>query len=152
TAATGTQICVTATLIDGLILGRAASHHSAAYRSVMIFGNATPITDAEERAEALARVVEGILPGRLSGANAARRPSAEEAQYTAVLTMPIQEFSIKTRSGFARDEPKDDAVEAWAGIIPLALTPGTPVPDANTATRFPTPDYTALRQERTSRP
>ncbi|MFG2874184.1 pyridoxamine 5'-phosphate oxidase family protein [Streptomyces sp. NPDC048337] len=147
-AAAGTPVCVTATLIDGLILGRAASHHSAAYRSVMVFGRATAIEDVEERADALARIVECVVPGRLSGPHAARRPSREEAEYTAVLTMPIEEFSIKTRSGFARDEPKDDAVEAWAGFIPFASTAGTPVPDSITGTRFPAPDPAVLDRTR----
>ncbi|MEV7723606.1 pyridoxamine 5'-phosphate oxidase family protein [Streptomyces sp. NPDC087917] len=140
--ATGTAVCVTATLIDGLILGRAASHHSAAYRSVMVFGRATAIEDLEERADALARIVEGVLPGRLSGPHAARRPDIEESRYTAVLSLPIEEFSVKTRSGFARDEPKDDGVESWAGVIPLTLTAGAPEPDALTGTRFPAPQYT----------
>lgn len=141
TAAGGAPLCVTATLIDGVILGRASSHHSAAYRSAMIFGQASAIEDEGERAEALARVVESVVPGRLSGPNAARRPSVEEAHYTAVLTMPIEEFSMKVRAGFARDEPKDDEIEAWAGYIPLTTTPGTPVPDAITGTRFTAPVY-----------
>ncbi|MFB9370859.1 MULTISPECIES: pyridoxamine 5'-phosphate oxidase family protein [Kitasatospora] len=141
TAAAGAPLCVTATLIDGVILGRASSHHSAAYRSVMVFGRATPIEDAQERADALAEVVESVIPGRLSGPNAARRPSVEEAHYTACLTMPIEEFSMKVRAGFARDEPKDDHVEAWAGWIPLTTAPGTPVPDAITGTRFSAPAY-----------
>ncbi|MEV5978027.1 pyridoxamine 5'-phosphate oxidase family protein [Streptomyces sp. NPDC052114] len=140
-AAAGAPLCVTATLIDGVILGRASSHHSAAYRSVMVFGQASPIEDAHERAEALARVVESVVPGRLSGPHAARRPSVAEAHYTAVLTLPIEEFSMKVRAGFARDEPKDDGVEAWAGHIPLTTTAGTPVPDALTGTRFPAPVY-----------
>ncbi|MCX4775528.1 pyridoxamine 5'-phosphate oxidase family protein [Streptomyces sp. NBC_01264] len=141
TVSSGAPVCVTATIIDGLILGRAASHHSAAYRSVMVFGTATPVEDAAERAEALARVVENVVPGRLSGANAARRPSVEEAEYTAIMTMPISEFSIKVRAGFARDEPKDDEVAAWAGTIPLTTTPGAAVPDAITGTRFSAPAY-----------
>ncbi|MCP3754669.1 pyridoxamine 5'-phosphate oxidase family protein [Streptomyces sp. TBY4] len=141
TVSSGAPICVTATLVDGVILGRAASHHSAAYRSVMVFGTATPVEDAAERAEALARVVESVVPGRMSGANAARRPSVQEAEYTAIMTMPITEFSIKVRAGFARDEPKDDEVEAWAGWIPLTTTPGAPVPDTITAGRFPAPAY-----------
>lgn len=141
TTASGVPVCVTATLIDGLILGRAASHHSAAYRSVMIFGRATPVEDEAERAEALARVVESVIPGRLTGTGAARRPSVEEARYTAVLTLPIEEFSVKVRAGFARDEPKDDAVQAWAGWIPLTTTPGTPVPDALTGDRLAAPAY-----------
>ncbi|MFE3194998.1 pyridoxamine 5'-phosphate oxidase family protein [Nocardia sp. NPDC059240] len=145
TVTTGVPICVTVTQVDGLILGRAASHHSAAYRSVMIFGTATAVEDPQERADALGRIVEGIIPGRLSGPHAARRPNVEEAGYTAVLWLPIEEFSIKTRAGFARDESKDDAVEAWAGHIPLELTAGTPVPDAITGTRFPAPDIATLR-------
>ncbi|MFJ2770966.1 pyridoxamine 5'-phosphate oxidase family protein [Streptomyces sp. NPDC087300] len=144
-AASGVEVCVTVTLFDGLILGRAASHHSGAYRSVMVFGRATGIEDHEERAELLGQIVEGIVPGRLSGARAARRPSTDEAAYTAVLALPIEEFSLKTRSGFARDEPKDDGVEAWAGTIPFNVTPGTPVPDALTGARFPAPDTSALR-------
>ncbi|GAA4102132.1 pyridoxamine 5'-phosphate oxidase family protein [Streptomyces hundungensis] len=141
TAAAGARLCVTATLIDGVILGRASSHHSAAYRSVMIFGQAAPIEDEQERADALAQVVESVIPGRLSGPYAARRPHVDEAHYTACLTLPIEEFSMKVRAGFARDEPKDDHVEAWAGWIPLTTTPGEPVPDAITGTRFPPPAY-----------
>ncbi|MFF3643279.1 pyridoxamine 5'-phosphate oxidase family protein [Streptomyces sp. NPDC002564] len=141
TAAGGAPLCVTATLIDGVILGRASSHHSAAYRSVMVFGQASPVEDEQERADLLARIVESVIPGRLSGPHAARRPSVAEAHYTAVLTMPIEEFSMKVRAGFARDEPKDDEVAAWAGHIPLTVTPGTPVPDAITGTRFPAPVY-----------
>ncbi|MFJ9342243.1 pyridoxamine 5'-phosphate oxidase family protein [Streptomyces sp. NPDC101733] len=140
-AAAGAPLCVTATLIDGVILGRASSHHSAAYRSVMIFGRAALIEDGQERADALAQVVESVIPGRLSGPYAARRPSVAEAEYTACLTMPIEEFSMKVRAGFARDEPKDDEVEAWAGWIPLTTSPGAPVPDAITADRFPAPAY-----------
>ncbi|MEY9870593.1 nitroimidazol reductase NimA-like FMN-containing flavoprotein (pyridoxamine 5'-phosphate oxidase superfamily) [Streptacidiphilus sp. MAP12-33] len=141
TAAAGAPLCVTATLIDGLILGRAASHHSAAYRSVMIFGRAAPVEDERQRADMLGRIVESVVPGRLDGPNAARRPSVEEAHYTAVLTMPIEEFSMKVREGFARDEPKDDAVEAWAGFIPFTPAPGPPVPDTITGTRFTAPAY-----------
>ncbi|MCX5408951.1 pyridoxamine 5'-phosphate oxidase family protein [Streptomyces sp. NBC_00335] len=141
TAASGAPLCVTATLIDGVILGRASSHHSAAYRSAMIFGTATAIEDEQERADALADVVESVIPGRLSGPYAARRPNVEEARYTACLTMPITEFSMKVREGFARDEPKDDQVESWAGWIPLTTTPGTPVPDTITGDRFPAPHY-----------
>jgi nitroimidazol reductase NimA-like FMN-containing flavoprotein (pyridoxamine 5'-phosphate oxidase superfamily) len=148
TAAAGAPLCVTATLIDGLILGRAASHHSAAYRSVMVFGRATGIEDAQQRAEALARIVESVVPGRLTGPQAARRPSVEEAHYTAVLTMPIDEFSMKVRAGFARDEPKDDAVEAWAGFIPYTTATGAPVPDAITGTRFTAPDPVTLDRTR----
>jgi nitroimidazol reductase NimA-like FMN-containing flavoprotein (pyridoxamine 5'-phosphate oxidase superfamily) len=141
TAAAGAPLCVTATLVDGVIFGRASSHHSAAYRCVMIFGKARPIDDEQQRADALAKVVESVIPGRLSGPNPARRPDVEEAHYTAVLTMPIEEFSMKVRAGFARDEPKDDHVEAWAGWIPLTTTPGTPVPDNITGERFPAPTY-----------
>ncbi|MGW6704918.1 pyridoxamine 5'-phosphate oxidase family protein [Streptomyces sp. NPDC054956] len=151
TAAAGTPVCVTATLVDGLILGRAASHHSAAYRSVMVFGQATEIEDVDERADALARIVDSVVPGRMSGPYAARRPSTEESRYTAVLSMPIEEFSIKTRSGFARDEPKDDAVEAWAGFIPFTSATGTPVPDTITGTRFPAPDPALLDRTRRRR-
>ncbi|MEV0095113.1 pyridoxamine 5'-phosphate oxidase family protein [Streptomyces sp. NPDC050738] len=141
TAAAGAPLCVTATLIDGVILGRASSHHSAAYRSVMIFGQAEPVEDVQERADALAQVVESVIPGRLSGPYAARRPSVEEAKYTACLTMAIEEFSMKVRAGFARDEPKDDEVESWAGWIPLDTVAGMPVPDAITGDRFPAPAY-----------
>ncbi|MFJ7206639.1 pyridoxamine 5'-phosphate oxidase family protein [Streptomyces sp. NPDC098789] len=145
----GAPVCVTATIIDGVILGRASSHHSAAYRSVMVFGRATPVEDPAERADALAQVVESVVPGRLTGPNPARRPSVEESEYTAVLTLPIEEFSLKVRAGFARDEPKDDQVEAWAGWIPLTTAPGTPVPDAITGGRFTAPRYdTAIHRFR----
>ncbi|WP_405492932.1 pyridoxamine 5'-phosphate oxidase family protein [Nocardia sp. NBC_00511] len=137
--ASGIPLCVTVTLLDGLILGRAASHHSVAYRSVMIFGSASAVEDREQRAAALERFVEGMVPGRFSGPYPARRPDDVEVDNTAVVSLPIVEFSVKTRSGFARDEHKDDGVEAWADEIPLALTPAAPIPDARTGTRFPPP-------------
>ncbi|MFG2616949.1 pyridoxamine 5'-phosphate oxidase family protein [Streptomyces sp. NPDC048507] len=141
----GIEVCVTVTLLDGLILGRASSHHSGSYRCVMLYGRATVIEDVRERTELLNRIVEGIVPGRLTGPNAARPAGPDEAVHTAVLSLPIEEFSVKVRAGFARDEPKDDGVEAWAGHVPFRLVAGSPVPDAITGTRFPGPDLATLR-------
>ena len=140
-AAAGTPVCVTVTLIDGLVLARSAFHHSVNYRSVVIFGQAHKIDDADERRAALDVIVEGLVPGRISQPRAPRRPSEKELKATMVLALPLDELSVKVRDGNAIDEQEDYDLDVWAGVIPLTLVPGEPIPDPLVTRLPPIPDY-----------
>jgi nitroimidazol reductase NimA-like FMN-containing flavoprotein (pyridoxamine 5'-phosphate oxidase superfamily) len=121
----GAPVCLTATLIDGLVLARSAFHHSVNYRSAVLLGEATAITDPEEKRHALARFVDKAAPGRWPHI---RPPSPRELRATSVLSLPIAEASAKIRSGPPIDEPEDLALGVWAGVIPLELRAGEPEP------------------------
>jgi len=122
--AKGTQMCVTVTLVDGLVLARSAFHHSMNYRSVVVFGQATPITDLTLRRAALDRLVEHIVPGRSAEA---REPNEREVRGTLVLALPLDECSVKVRAGGPLDEDDDMDLPVWAGVIPLTTVAGAPV-------------------------
>jgi nitroimidazol reductase NimA-like FMN-containing flavoprotein (pyridoxamine 5'-phosphate oxidase superfamily) len=122
----GLEACVTVTLLDGLVLARSAFRHSMNYRSVVIFGVATPVTDPTEKAAALHAIVEHIIPGRWP---AVRPPTAQELEVTSVLRLPIDEASAKVRSGPPLDNAEDVGRPCWAGVIPLRLTALPPVRD-----------------------
>jgi nitroimidazol reductase NimA-like FMN-containing flavoprotein (pyridoxamine 5'-phosphate oxidase superfamily) len=122
----GVPVCVTVTLLDGLVLARSAFHHSVNYRSVVILGTADEVADPAERMEALHAFVEHVLPGRWKEV---RPPSEKELRATLVLKLPITEASAKIRSGPPVDDEEDYALSCWAGVVPLALTAGAPVPD-----------------------
>ena len=122
----GVPVCLTATLVDGLVLARSAFHHSMNYRSVVVLGDAQAVTDDREKWDALHAIVEHVAPGRWSEV---REPSAKELAGTLVLRLPIEEASAKVRTGPPLDDEEDYALECWAGVLPLRLTPGTPVPD-----------------------
>jgi uncharacterized protein len=135
-AAEGLPLCVTVTLLDGLVLARSAMSHSLNYRSVVVLGRARELADAAEKRAALTAVVEHVLPGR---AAEVRAPSDKELAATRVLALPIEEASAKVRSGGPRDDPDDMAVPCWAGHLPLALCPtGPPVPDGGELHALPT--------------
>jgi hypothetical protein len=140
-AAAGTPVCVTVTLIDGLVLARSAFHHSVNYRSVVIFGQAQKIDDVDERRAALDVIVEGLVPGRISQPRAPRRPSEKELKATTVLALPLDELSVKVRDGNAIDEQEDYDLDVWAGVIPLTLAPGEPIPDPLVTELPPIPSY-----------
>ncbi|MFL5305038.1 MAG: pyridoxamine 5'-phosphate oxidase family protein [Polyangia bacterium] len=123
--AAGTPLCVTVTLIDGLVLARSAFHHSLNYRSVVLFGVARELTDGDEKAAALAAVVEHLLPGRFA---AVRPPNAKELAATRVLAVPIDTASAKRRTGGPLDDAEDEGWPCWAGEIPLVLTAQPPRP------------------------
>ena len=122
----GLPVCLTVTLVDGLVLARSAFHHSMNYRSVVVLGDAEAVTDTGEKWDALHAIVEHVAPGRWSEV---REPSAKELAGTLVLRLPIEEASAKVRTGPPLDDEEDYALECWAGVLPLRLTPGTPVPD-----------------------
>jgi len=125
-AADGTEVCVTVTHLDGLVLARSVFTHSVNYRSAMVFGTATLAGDDGERIAALRAIVEHLVPGQWA---AARQPTARELAATAVLSVPLAEASVKVRTGGPADEPGDLARDVWAGVLPAAVTFGPPEPD-----------------------
>jgi nitroimidazol reductase NimA-like FMN-containing flavoprotein (pyridoxamine 5'-phosphate oxidase superfamily) len=129
-AADGAEVCVTVTLLDGLVLARSAFHHSMNYRSAVLLGIAEKVTDEDEKRRAFDAVVEHVLPGRTG---AAREASASELRATAVLRLPIQEASAKVRTGGPKDDPEDLELPVWAGVVPLSLVAGDPVQDVDQA-------------------
>ncbi len=122
----GVPVCVTVTLLDGLVLARSAFHHSMNYRSVVILGNAVEVAGADERLVALEAIVEHIRSGRW---REVRSPSPQELRATSVLRLALDEVSAKVRSGPPLDDADDLAQGCWAGVIPLRLVAGAPVPD-----------------------
>jgi uncharacterized protein len=122
----GVPVCVTATLVDGLVMARSAFHHSMNYRSVVVLGRAEAVEDAQEKWGALHTIVEHVTPGRWVEV---RPPTDKEMAATLVLRLPIEEASAKVRTGPPVDDEEDYALEVWAGILPLRLVPGTPLPD-----------------------
>jgi nitroimidazol reductase NimA-like FMN-containing flavoprotein (pyridoxamine 5'-phosphate oxidase superfamily) len=126
TLAEGVRVCVTVTLLDGLVLARSAFHHSMNYRSVVVFGTASAVEDAAEKTEALRAITEHIAPGRWAEA---REPDEGELRKTLVLKLPLTEASAKVRTGPPVDDEADYGLPVWAGEVPLTLTAGAPVPD-----------------------
>ncbi len=122
----GMEVCVTATLIDGFVLARSGFHHSANYRSAMCFGSAHLVTDPVEKARALDGFIERLFPGRPTQM---RGHSEQELKATSVLAMPIREASAKLRTGPPKDDAEDMAAPVWAGVVPMHVGFGTPIPD-----------------------
>jgi hypothetical protein len=134
----GAPACLSVTLVDGLVLARSAFHHSMNYRSVVAFGVARPITEPRRKIEALRLMSEHLLPGRW---NDTRGPNKDELRQTTVLELPIDEASTKTREGPPNDAPADLHRQTWAGILPLTLAAGEPVPHAQLSDGVGLPDY-----------
>ena len=137
-APSGLPVCVTATLVDGLVLARAALHHSLVYRSVVVMGNARVVEDPAEKLRALQSLLDHIATGRAADC---RTPNARELAATAVLALDLVEVSAKVRSGGPVDDPEDCALPYWAGVMPLSLLPGTPVPADDLDPSTPVPPY-----------
>jgi nitroimidazol reductase NimA-like FMN-containing flavoprotein (pyridoxamine 5'-phosphate oxidase superfamily) len=127
TVAGGVDVCVTVTLVDGLVLARSAFHHSINYRSVVVFGRARVVEDVEGKRAALRAITEHIVPGRWAHV---REPHAQELKGTLVLALALDEVSVKTRSGPPLDDEEDYARPVWAGELPLHVVPQAPVADA----------------------
>jgi hypothetical protein len=134
--ARGIPVCLTVTLVDGLVLARSAFHHSMNYRSVVVFGTARDVDDPEEKRRALRRIVEHVVPGRSAET---RGPNEFEEKYTRVLAVEIEEASAKLRAGGPKDDEADLALPHWAGVIPLRLVPGRPEADPALAPGTPVP-------------
>lgn len=136
----GLPVCVTVTLLDGLVLARSIFNHSMNYRSVVILGTATAVTDPDEKLQALRLLSEHILPGRWAES---RLPNEKELKATIALRLPIQEFSAKVRQGPPIDDPEDYCFRTWAGVLPLAVIPGDPVRDDRCDPQIAVPGYIA---------
>jgi nitroimidazol reductase NimA-like FMN-containing flavoprotein (pyridoxamine 5'-phosphate oxidase superfamily) len=134
----GMDVCVTVTLLDGIVLARSAFHHSFQYRSVMVLGRTELVTDPAEKDAALTALVEHFMPGRSADARAG---SSRELAATAVLAVPLEEVSAKVRTGDPKDDDEDYALPVWAGILPLAIVPGEPIPDSRLDPTVPMPSY-----------
>jgi len=119
------QVCVTVTIIDGIVAARSAFHHSLNYRSAMIFGTPRVVTDPQERTAAFAAITNHVLPGRW---DEARQPNVKEDKGTKLLAIDIEEASAKVRTGPPGDDDEDMNSGIWAGVIPLAVMPGDPIP------------------------
>lgn len=136
--ANGIDVCVTVTLIDGLVLARSAFHHSVNYRSVVILGKAELVEDVHEKNKALEAFTEHVIPGRWAEI---RWPNEIELKATSVLKLPIEEASAKIRTGDPKDDEEDYEMNVWAGVLPLTVTPGKAIADERLASDIPTPDY-----------
>ncbi len=136
----GVPICITVTLLDGLVLARSIFNHSMNYRSVVVLGKATLVDDASEKLAALRVLSEHILPGRWDDS---RGPNERELKATSVLRVPIEEFSAKVRVGPPIDDEEDYAFPTWAGVIPLEMVAGKPIDDARLMAGKAVPDYVA---------
>jgi nitroimidazol reductase NimA-like FMN-containing flavoprotein (pyridoxamine 5'-phosphate oxidase superfamily) len=136
--ADGLPCCVTVTHLDGLVLARSSFNSSMNYRSLMVFGSARPVTDEEEKKRGLDILVEHLAPGRLADL---RDSTRKELNATTLLTLPLETFSIKSRTGPPGDPKGDLDVPVWAGVIPLELTSGEPVGAPDMAAGVPLPDY-----------
>jgi hypothetical protein len=131
-------VCVTVTLLDGLVLARSIFNHSMNYRSVVILGKATVVADPIEKIEVLRRLSEHILPGRW---DESRPPNERELKATFALRVPIAEFSAKVRIGPPIDDEEDYSFQTWAGVIPLETVAQPPVPDERCSPEIPVPVY-----------
>lgn len=141
----GVGLCVTVTLLDGLVLARSAFHHSMNYRSVVLLGTASVVDEPTEKRAAFRALVEHVVPGRYAGV---RPPTDDEIAGTLVLRLPIDEGSAKIRSGPPIDDEADYAWPVWAGVVPLALQPGTPVPDPRLDPEHGIPRYASAYARR----
>jgi len=128
--AAGAELCVTATLVDGLVLARSAFHHSMNYRSVVLFGQAEEVSDPADKAAAFAALIEKLAPGRYGSV---RPPNDKELAATLLLALPIAEGGAKTRSGPPVDDAADMSWPVWAGVVPVMTVRGEPIADPGAA-------------------
>jgi nitroimidazol reductase NimA-like FMN-containing flavoprotein (pyridoxamine 5'-phosphate oxidase superfamily) len=138
TLSSGVDVCLTVTLLDGLVLARSAFHHSMNYRSVVVFGKAYPVDDLIEKSSALRALTEHIVPGRWEDV---REPDEQEMKATLVLKLALKEVSAKVRTGPPIDDEPDYAMPIWAGILPLQMVPGTPIKDDRAPENAEPPAY-----------
>jgi nitroimidazol reductase NimA-like FMN-containing flavoprotein (pyridoxamine 5'-phosphate oxidase superfamily) len=144
----GLDVCVTVTLLDGLVLARSAFNHSLNYRSVVAHGTATVVEDPQEKTTALAALVEAVAPGRTGGT---RPPSRSELAATTVLRLDLREVSVKLRTGPPADDPEDLGLPYWAGVLPLVTSADTPRPSEDLADGVDIPEHvTGWKRPRTA--
>jgi nitroimidazol reductase NimA-like FMN-containing flavoprotein (pyridoxamine 5'-phosphate oxidase superfamily) len=131
-------VCITVTLLEGLVLARSIFNHSMNYRSVVILGKATLVDDPQEKLAALRILSEHILPGRWDDS---RQPNKRELKATSVLRVAIEEFSAKVRQGPPIDDEEDYSFPTWAGVVPLEMVAGAPIDDARLLPGTKIPQY-----------
>lgn len=134
TRADSSTVCVTVTELDGLVTARSGFNHSMNYRSAVVIGRARVVTDAEEKAHALALTVDHMVPGRSA---TLRAPTRKELAATSVLAVPLEEASLKVRAGGPVDDPADVEAGVWGGVIPVRRVAGAPVPAHDSHERVP---------------
>jgi len=134
----GIEVCLTVTLIDGLVLARSAFHHSMNYRSVVVFGRATVVDERKEKLAALRALSDHMIPGRWDDV---REPNDRELQLTTVLALALDEASAKVRTGPPVDDEEDYELSVWAGVIPLRLVANAPAPDPRLPAKIEPPPY-----------
>ncbi|MBR8744718.1 pyridoxamine 5'-phosphate oxidase family protein [Nocardiopsis sp. MG754419] len=138
----GGEVCVTVTLLDGIVMARSAFHHSMNHRSAMVFGTPRVVTDPEEHAAGLRAITEQLAPGRW---DAVRGPNAKESAATRVLALSLAEASVKVRTGPPADEPADLDTPVWAGVLPVRTVFAPPVTDPDLAHDLPVPAHVSAR-------
>lgn len=131
----GREVCLTVTLLDGLVLARSGFHHSMNYRSVVVYGQPRELTGADAR-QALDVIVDAVVPGR---AATLRPPTTRELAATVVYALPLDEASAKLRTGGVHDEPEDLGAPVWAGVVPVRQVLGAPEPDTGLPAGLPAP-------------
>jgi nitroimidazol reductase NimA-like FMN-containing flavoprotein (pyridoxamine 5'-phosphate oxidase superfamily) len=144
-SAVGQQVCVTITLLDGLVCARSVFHHSMNYRSAVIFGTARRVDDPDEMLAALEAVTNHLVPGRWEHA---RPPTRKELAATAVISLPLAEASVKMREGGPKDDDEDYDSNFWAGVLPAALVFGSAEPDPALRGDIPVPAHIAALANR----
>lgn len=138
TISEGVQVCVTATLVDGLVLARSAFHHSVNYRSVVVLGRAMPVENADEKMRALEAFTDHVVPGRWKDI---RHPTESELKATSVLALPLEEVSAKVRVGPPKDDEADYTLPIWAGVLPLSVVAAAPISDPRLIAGLEPPTY-----------
>ena len=143
--AEGQDVCVTVTVLDGLVCARSVFHNSMNYRSAVIFGTPRVVTDPDERLAALAAITEHLIPGRWENS---RKPTKKELAGTTVIALTLDEASVKIRDGGAKDEDEDYGLDYWAGVLPIAQTIGEAEPDPLLRAGIGVPEHIALLERR----
>jgi|SRR5712691_4553838 len=139
------DVCVTITLLDGLVCARSVFHNSMNYRSAVIFGTPRVVTDTGERLAAVEAITEHLIPGRWENS---RKPSKKELAATAVLALPLDEASVKVRAGEPKDEDEDYGLDYWAGVLPMTLTIGQAIADPLLRPEIEVPPHIAALERR----
>ncbi|MBE1456144.1 nitroimidazol reductase NimA-like FMN-containing flavoprotein (pyridoxamine 5'-phosphate oxidase superfamily) [Nocardiopsis terrae] len=136
------EVCVTVSLVDGIVLARSGMHHSVNHRCAMVFGTPRLVTDEEERTAGLRAITEQLAPGQW---DVVRRPDAKEMAATRVLALSLEEASVKVRTGPPNDDPQDHATPIWAGVQPVRTVFDPPVTDPGLAHDLPAPEHVLAR-------
>lgn len=134
----GAQVCIEATIVDGLVLARSTPKHSMNYRSVIVFGSPREVTERSEMDDAQRALAEHVVPGRTTDA---RMPNDAEFKETAIFAVTLDEASAKVRTGPPLDPDDDLPLPVWAGVLPLRIETGEPIPAPDLAAGIPIPSY-----------